>query len=61
MGVNVIITGRRANILDDIKKELEEKLNIKVCPLEFDARSSTDVDEKIDNLPGLKIAKLDLY
>ena len=52
MGVNLIITGRRANILDEIKKELEEKFNIKVCPLQLDARSSKEVDEKIDNLPN---------
>ena len=50
MGVNLIITGRRANILAEIKKELEEKFNIKVCPLQLDARSPKEVDEKIDSL-----------
>lgn len=50
MGVNLIIIGRRANILDEIKKELEEKFNIKVCPLQLDARSPKEVDEKIDSL-----------
>lgn len=50
MGVNLIITGRRENILEDIKKELEQKYNIKVCSLQLDARNAQEVEEKINNL-----------
>lgn len=50
MGVNLIITGRRGNVLEDVKKDLETKYGIKVYSLQLDARHSQEVEKKIDDL-----------
>ena len=50
MGVNLIITGRRGNVLEDVKKDLETKYGVKVYPLQLDARNSQEVEKKIDSL-----------
>lgn len=50
MGVNLIITGRRGNVLEDVKKDLETKYGVKVYSLQLDARNSQEVEKKIDSL-----------
>lgn len=48
---NLIITGRRGNLLDDLKKELGIKYKADVLTLNFDVRDWQKVDEMIDSLP----------
>lgn len=49
---NIIITGRRAEKLTDLKNELEAKYAIKVKPLVFDIQDKNAVKEMIDSLPN---------
>jgi NADP-dependent 3-hydroxy acid dehydrogenase YdfG len=48
---NLIITGRRKNLLDDLKKELGIKYKADVLTLNFDVRDNTKVVEMIESLP----------
>jgi NADP-dependent 3-hydroxy acid dehydrogenase YdfG len=48
---NLILTGRRKNLLDDLKKELGIKFKSDVLTLNFDIRESDKVSEMIDSLP----------
>lgn len=48
---NVIITGRRKERLDELKKELEEKRGVKVYPLCFDVRNREEAFASINSLP----------
>lgn len=48
---NLIITGRRKELLEDLKKELGVKHRCDVLSLNFDIRNKAKVDEAIDNLP----------
>ena len=48
---NLILTGRRKNLLDDLKKELGIKYKSDILTLNFDIRNSKLVDEMIDSLP----------
>ena len=50
-GFNVIITGRRKELLDKLEKELLLSGKIKVLSLCFDVRNKTEVDSVIGNLP----------
>jgi NADP-dependent 3-hydroxy acid dehydrogenase YdfG len=47
---NVIITGRRKDRLDELKKDLEEKHGIKVHVLGFDVRNREEVFSSINSL-----------
>jgi len=47
----LIITGRRKDLLDSLKKELGIKFKCDVISLNFDVRDSNTVDTVIDNLP----------
>ena len=47
---NLIITGRRKNLLDDVKKELGIKYKCDVLTLNFDIRDPKQVEEMIDSL-----------
>jgi NADP-dependent 3-hydroxy acid dehydrogenase YdfG len=49
-GYNVIITGRRKERLEDLKKELEA-YNIKVMALHFDVRDRKATELTVNNLP----------
>ncbi len=49
-GFDVIITGRRKDRLDHLKKELESKYNIKVLSLNFDVRNKDKVQHAFDSL-----------
>jgi NADP-dependent 3-hydroxy acid dehydrogenase YdfG len=47
---NLIITGRRADRLDQLKKELESNYSIKANALSFDVRSNEEVVKAINSL-----------
>lgn len=49
-GVNVIITGRRQDRLDNLKNKIEAK-NVRVLSLCFDVRNKEEVSDAINNLP----------
>lgn len=51
-GYNVIITGRREDRLNEIKKNLESAFKIKVLALCFDVRKLSEVENAINNLPA---------
>lgn len=50
-GDDCIITGRRADRLDALQKELEQKYNIAILPLCFDVQDKKAVDAAISSLP----------
>ena len=52
-GHSLIITGRRKERLDEIKKDLEKKFGVKVTPLCFDIRKNNEVEEAIASLGSL--------
>ena len=51
MGNPIIITGRRINHLENIKKEIEETYGVPVLTLSFDVRNNNDVRVAIEGLP----------
>ncbi len=50
-GWNIIITGRRAELLKNVEEELKKQFDVKVLSLCFDVRKRAEVKEAIDNLP----------
>lgn len=50
-GYNILITGRRKELLDDLERELKNIGNIKVLSLCFDVRDRDEVSSIIDRLP----------
>ncbi len=50
-GYNLIITGRRSDLLDSLKKEVEIKYKRDIVALNFDIRKKVEVDKAIDSLP----------
>lgn len=50
-GYNLIITGRREELLSDLKKDIEKRFNQRVLTLCFDVRSQQQVDSAIDGIP----------
>ncbi|NVO12086.1 MAG: SDR family NAD(P)-dependent oxidoreductase [Bacteroidales bacterium] len=48
---NLILTGRRVDLLDALKREIEVKYKKDVLTLNFDIRVKESVDKAIDNLP----------
>lgn len=50
-GFNLIITGRRCDLLESMKKEIEVKYKRDVIALNFDVRKKKEVDDAIDSLP----------
>jgi hypothetical protein len=50
-GYNVIITGRRKDLLDKLEKKLHSSGKIKILPLCFDVRQKEEVGSVIKNLP----------
>ena len=50
-GYNVIITGRREERLNEVKKNLETAFKVKVLALCFDIRKQNEVEKAITNLP----------
>lgn len=51
LGMNVIITGRRENILQEIKNEVEKNYKVEVLTITLDVRNAAEVKESIDKLP----------
>ena len=51
-GYDVIITGRREDRLNEIKKNLESAYKIKVHSLCFDVRKLSEVEKAIESLPS---------
>jgi 3-hydroxy acid dehydrogenase / malonic semialdehyde reductase len=58
-GHNLIITGRRWNLLEDLSLELKKEYKVDVLPLCFDVRVKTDVENAIFTLPE-KWKKIDI-
>jgi len=52
-GYNLIITGRRKELLDDLKNELGVKYKSDVLALNFDIRDRRQTEDAIDHLPKL--------
>jgi 3-hydroxy acid dehydrogenase / malonic semialdehyde reductase len=50
-GYDLILTGRRANLLSTLSSKLEEEYKIKVLSLNFDVREYSQVDKYLSNLP----------
>lgn len=48
---NLIITGRRKNLLDEAADQLQQKYSVQVLVLNFDVREKQAVDSNIRNLP----------
>lgn len=51
LGNKLIITGRRVNRLENLKKEIEDTFHVPVLILDFDVRNNTAVRTAIDGLP----------
>ena len=51
-GYNVIITGRRADRLEEIKSKFKKKYGVKVKTLVFDVRDKKQVKKSLTNLKG---------
>ena len=49
-GYDLIITGRRKDRLESLAKELQKKFKIKILTLNFDVRSSKEVEKNISTL-----------
>jgi len=49
---DVIITGRRKELLEDLEKEIKTKANAKIYILNFDVRKQQEVNQAIDSLPN---------
>lgn len=50
-GINVILTGRRKERLDELKHKLETEDKVKVLTLCFDVRNYKEVEQNINSLP----------
>lgn len=50
LGMNLIITGRRENLLIELKRELEEKFLVQVLTIQLDVRDPKEVKEKLSTL-----------
>ena len=50
LGMNLIITGRRENLLIELKKELEEKFSVQVLAIQLDVRNADEVKDKLFSL-----------
>lgn len=50
LGMNLIITGRRENLLIELKKELEEKFLVQVLAIQLDVKNADEVKDKLSSL-----------
>lgn len=50
-GWNCIITARRANIIEELAKELMQEYPVAILPLAFDVQDKTAVNQSLGNLP----------
>src|SRR6266496_1805975 len=51
-GYDLILNGRREELLEEIKVQLERKFNIAVCLLPFDVRNRENVDSAVQKISG---------
>ena len=58
-GYDVIITGRRMELLDELAKNIHNDTGAEVLKLQFDVRSLSQVEEAVDSLTG-KWTNIDL-
>ena len=49
---DLIITGRRKELLNNLRKEIETKTDAKVASLNFDIRSFSETEKAINSLPN---------
>ena len=49
---DVIVTGRRKNLLDEVSSSIGERFNVRVLPLNLDVRNKTSVFDQIAALPA---------
>ncbi len=49
---NIIITGRRKNLLDELAVELKTKFKVDVLALNFDVRNRAEVEKNLNSLPS---------
>lgn len=50
LGMNLIVTGRRENLLIELKKELEEKFSVQVLAIQLDVKNVDEVKDKLSSL-----------
>lgn len=50
LGMNLIVTGRRENLLIELKKELEEKFSVQVLAIQLDVRNADEVKDKLSSI-----------
>ena len=50
LGMNHIITGRRENLLIELKKELEEKFSVQVLAIQLDVKNADEVKDKLSSI-----------
>jgi len=50
-GYDLVITGRRATLLEEFRKKIESIYSIKVCALSFDVRDQINVTHYLSQLP----------
>lgn len=50
LGMKLIITGRRENLLIKLKKELEEKFSVQVLAIQLDVRNADEVKDKLSSI-----------
>ncbi len=48
---DIIISGRRKNLLDDLKKQIESDYQVEVITLNIDVRNRSEVEKSINSLP----------
>jgi 3-hydroxy acid dehydrogenase/malonic semialdehyde reductase len=58
-GYDIIITGRRMNLLNELAENIQYETGVDVLKLNFDVRSLTEVEKAIDSLAG-KWADIDV-
>ncbi len=51
-GMDVIITGRREELLEELKQNITKKYKVQVIALCFDIQKKEQVEKAIDHLPG---------
>lgn len=51
LGMNIIVVGRRENLLEELKNEIESQYSTKVFSLKLDIRDSSEVFSSLSSLP----------
>ena len=51
-GCDLIVTGRRTSLLDELRNKLENAYSIRVCTLSFDVQNQEEVAHNLSRLPA---------